>query len=592
MGELTTNHYQALTTEGKLRGQYYTPDELVTMMLGGLHLTSRHTIVDPACGDGGFLRGAIASVARRFQGADPQVLARHWAGRLIGFDVDSAAVAEAQCKVQEAFREYLGVVVPPAALQIHQGDVLRYPRLAQLLRKFDLPGLTQSERLLIIGNPPYVEAKRLSRETKAALKCRYPDAVSGAPDLYLYFLHVCLGWLREHDTLAFVLPNKLLVNANARAIRERLLDEGRLRSLWFATRAGVFPEAAVYPIVLFGGGPGREAPLDVETAQIERVADREIRQGDPVTIAPGWYRRTCARAFFPPPSSPLLWNALRRLIEGLETARLDDVLDIRWTISFHRAGLRERYVLPSQPEDPCARRFLGGGAFSGNGEVTRYGVAWAGWWIRYAAAELQAEKNALPDPALFEQPKIVICQNGRTLRAAYDDQGFVLKDTFLCGVLRDAEHPLLRHPRALVGLLCSRAVHFFYSHVFYGGHVNGGYLHFLRSFMVDIPLGTWTDAAAEEVAGLVHRRETAAAGAWEELEEQTEARVAAALGLAQAERTAIAEWAARDANWQARERVRGPARGKCWYCGESGGTRAQGRPSMAMRVRREGPPPH
>ena len=37
----------------------------------------------------------------------------------------------------------------------------------------------------------------------------------GAPDLYLYFVHVCLGWLRGGDTLAFVLPNKLLVNTNA-----------------------------------------------------------------------------------------------------------------------------------------------------------------------------------------------------------------------------------------------------------------------------------------------------------------------------------------------------------------------------------------
>jgi hypothetical protein len=534
------------------------------MILEGLDLTPQHSVVDPACGDGSFLRGVVASVARRFPDADAPALARHWAGRLIGFDVDRGAVAEARCKLQEAFREHLGVSVPLEALQIHQDDILRYPRLPRLLRKLDLPALGKNERLLIVGNPPYVEAKRLPRETKEALKRRYPDAVVGAPDLYLYFLHVCLDWLREHDTLAFVLPNKLLVNANAQAIRERLLEEGRLRSLWFATQAGVFPDAAVYPIVLFAAGPSQDTRPDVGAARIERVAAREIRQTDRVTVAPGWYRRTRARAFFPPPSRPPLRDALERLLQSLEAARLADVLDIRWTISFHRAGLRERYVLPSQPQEPCARRFLGGGPFSGNGEVTRYGLAWAGWWIRYAATELQAEKNPLPDPALFEQPKIVICQNGRTIRAAYDDQGFVLKDTFLCGALREVEHPLVRHPRALVGLLCSRAVHFFYSHVFYGGHVNGGYLHFLRSFLVDIPLGTWTDTAAEEVAGLVRRRETAAVAEWEVLEERIETRVAMALGLAEAEQAAIAEWAAGDANWQARERVRGPAR----LCGQ------------------------
>src|SRR5207248_3822464 len=130
-----------------------------------------------------------------------------------------------------------------------------YPDLRRLVREVGGAALADGDRVLVVGNPPYVEAKRLPRETSAVLKARYPDAVVGAPDLYLYFVHVCLGWLREGDTLAFVLPNKLLVNANARAMRERLLAGGRLRSLWFATQAGLFPGAAVYPIVLFSGGP-------------------------------------------------------------------------------------------------------------------------------------------------------------------------------------------------------------------------------------------------------------------------------------------------------------------------------------------------
>jgi hypothetical protein len=559
--DTTPNHYQGLTSPSKLRGQYYTPAELVAMILDGLHLAPRHVVLDPACGDGSFLTGVVAAVARRFRGADPRALALHWADRLIGFDVDKGAAAQARARLQDAFRGHLGVDVPQECLRVHQADVLRYPRLSRLLRVVGAPGLRGGERLLIVGNPPYVEAKRLLRETKEALKARYPGAVVGAPDLYLYFLHVCLGWLREEDTLAFVLPNKLLVNANAQTIREGLLAEGRLRGLWFATQASLFADAAVYPIVLFAGGPQHDRSTHVETAQIARTAAQEISQGEKVSIDSRWYRRTSARAFFPPPEVPRLRESLERLLEQRDTTRLDDVLDIRWTISFHRAGLREQYVLPQRPDDACARRFVGGGPFLGNGEVTRYRLAWAGWWIRYAAAELQAQQNPLPDLRLFERPKIVICQNGRTLRAAYDDQGFVLKDTFLCGTIREKDHPLCRNPRAMVGLLCSRAVHFFYSHVFYGGHVNGGYLHFLRSFLVDIPVGTWTQGAAEAVAVLVRDRETAMeVSLREELEERIERYISEALGLAPAEQAAIAEWVAVDANWQARERVRGPRR--------------------------------
>jgi hypothetical protein len=554
------NYYQGLTTPSKLRGQYYTPDELVAMILDGLHLAPQHRVIDPACGDGSFLRGVVAAVARRFRGADRRALAKEWSGRLIGFDVNGAAVAEAREGLREAFGLYLGVDVSEDSLRVYQADVLCYPQLGRLLQAVGAPRWREGERLLVIGNPPYVEAKRLPREKKEALKARYPEAVVGAPDLYLYFLHVCLGWLRPADTLAFVLPNKLLVNANAQTIRERLLEKGRLRALWFATQATIFPGTAVYPIVLFAGGRRPGHPAGVEIARITRTPERTISQGEKLTIDAAAYRRTSARAFYPPPETPVLQDALESLLRQAETSRLGDVLDIRWTVSFHRAGLRERYVLPHRPDDLCVRPFIGGGPFSGNGEVTRYRLQWAGWWIRYDAAALQADRNSLPDLSLFERPKVAICQNGRTLRAAYDDQGYVLKDTFLCGSLREIDHPLCRDPRAIVGLLCSRAIHFFYSHVFYGGHVNGGYLHFLRSFLVDIPLGTWSDTAAEALAALVKQREEAGPPRqWEELEEQIEAYVADALGLMGAHQHAIREWAVRDPNWPSRDRVRPPA---------------------------------
>jgi hypothetical protein len=569
MGNRPHNQYQAQTTPTKLRGQYYTPAELVAMMLDALPLAAGDLVVDPACGDGSFLRGMVAALARRFPDADPGALAATWAGRLVGFDVDPEAVAEARVGLQAAFCRHLGVEAPEKALRVCHVDVLAEADLDTLLERAGVSWSRDEGRLHVVGNPPYVEAKRLARATTAALRQRYPEAVTGAPDLYLYFLHVCLGWLREADTLALVLPNKLLVNANAQRLRERLLDEGRLRELWLATRARIFAGASVYPIVLLAGAPRLGARVRPTVAWIARTAAGAVSREEGVHVDPSWFGLTQARALFPPPGTPVLREALEallgRLVSSVPTQpegrapRLADVIDIRWAVSFHRAGLRERYVVRERLADPCGRPFLGGGSFSGNGEVTRYRLEWAGWWIRYDIAALQAESNPLPDPALFERPKVVICQNGRTLRAAYDEQGYVLKDTFLCGVIREQDHPLCRHPRAIVGLLCSRAVHFFYSHVFYGGHVNGGYLHFLRSFLVDIPVGDWSDEGAADVAGLVHEREKA--GSPEDclrLEERIEALVSEALGLTSEQQEAIAAWAGADPNWQARERVRAP----------------------------------
>jgi type I restriction-modification system DNA methylase subunit len=42
--------------------QFHTPDELVRMMLDALPLTAEHWVVDLSCGEGHFLRGAVAGV--------------------------------------------------------------------------------------------------------------------------------------------------------------------------------------------------------------------------------------------------------------------------------------------------------------------------------------------------------------------------------------------------------------------------------------------------------------------------------------------------------------------------------------------------
>jgi|GEM_PF-1374594 len=525
------NAYQARTSPTKLRGGYYTPIDLARLVVRRLRPGPDDLVVDPACGDGSFLEAAAAEGATR----------------ILGFDVDPEAVEQARARLAGA-----GVA--------RHADVLAEPDIERLLG--DQP---RRGRLLVVGNPPYVEAKRLARDVKQRLAKRHPDALDGAPDLYLYFLHVCLGWLRGDDRLAFVLPNKVLVNANAQRVRERLLGEGTLRGLWLATRAGLFPGAAVYPIVLLAG-PGCD---EVETVRLARDDDGALQTGPAVHVAAATFTSTTSRALYAPPAEPVLARALLRLASrgdaltgvppprphGRDSSeqRLDHLLDIRWTVSFHRAGLREKYVTPRRPEGPHARPFLGGGPFAGNGEVARHRLRWAGWWIRYDEEELSKIGNAVPGPEAFGAGKVVICQNGRTLRAAWDADGYVLKDTFLAGLVREADHPLTRHPRAIVGLLATRAVHFFYSHVFHGGHVGGGYLHFLRSFLIDVPIGTWTEAQARDVEGLVGTLER---GPDVAAEERIEEITSKALGLGESEIAAIAAWAAADANWTARDRIR------------------------------------
>lgn len=542
------NVFRAGSSASKLRGEYYTPPSLIRCMLDAVSFAPGDRLLDPACGDGEFLVQGVHWLAKQLSGS-PTLRAATLLESVAGLDLFEEEAATSRERVAAAIREVTGVDVAPEQVNVRQISGLelnQHPRQAL--------GLGQG-RLLVLGNPPYVESKRLSGEERARLKQRFPEATKGAPDLYLYFIHACLGWLEGKDRMALVLPNKMLVNTNARAQRQRLLRENRLLGVDFATTTGVFEGASVYPIVLYAG-PEAEFPRQLALSRLEREGDA-LRTVALPPVDPEAYTRTHAQSFFPTPDNPKAAQALLKLVEQIPHGRLADVMDLRWSVSYHRRGLREQYVSAKRPDSPHARPFLGGLAFAGNGEVARYRIEPAGWWIDYDTERLAQDRNPLPPVELFERPKIVICQNARTLRAAYDESGAVLKDIFLCGCLREVEHPLVRQPRALVGLLCSGTAHFFYSHVFHGGHVNGGYLHFLQSFLNDMPLGEWTEATAAEIAGHVSALEGELPPQERDRREQAiEVRVEVALGVPAVSRGAVRNWLKEDANWQARERIR------------------------------------
>ena len=551
------NVYQARTTPEKLAGRYYTPPALARFMLQHLDPAARDVLVDPACGDGVFLHEAVGCLRER--GVSGAALAECVASRFVGFDSDGGALALARQKLAAAVLLHSGISLSSDSLRLFQSDPLDLQDRRDLGRAAGAIDLA-SGRLLVVGNPPYVEAKRLRSRTRAELRERMPDATQGAPDLYLYFLHCCGRWLETGDALCFVVPNRVLANRSALRLRRSLLEQNRLTAVWFAGLAGVFKGAAVYPVVLSIAGPSA-LPRPVEVRHLTRSGE-DLFLGDAVQVAPSLYRKLGALPIFPVPVHAGLREVLERLLEASRAARLDDALEIRWTVSFHRAGLRDRYVSfdPAPGRDRRWVRMLGARVHGGNGEVGRYRLEWAGGWMDYAEEQLRGDENSVPPRALFERPKVVICQYGRTLRATWDDQGFVLKDIFLAGTPVEPRLGLPAihsHPRALVGLLCSALTHFFYSHVFHGGHLNGGYLHFLGNFLREIPLGEWTPETAARLEQFVAQRERCDDAAERSLlEAQIESVIGTALDLDPASFAQVQEWAEAEPNWQLRERTR------------------------------------
>lgn len=372
-----------------------------------------------------------------------------------GWDIDPDAVAACTRRMHALCAE-LGL---PQAPRVRHRDGLA----------LDLVGTFDA----VVGNPPYLEAKRMPSALKARLRRDFPIAARGAFDLYGVFTEQALRLLAPAGELAFVVPNRLLVTAATGALRSALLASGEL-GIVDLSRERVFADAAVYPVVV-RLDRSREAAYLVE----------DLSGSVAMRLSKGAVARLDGR--LPVPDAPLR-PLLERVLGAADAwGTFRDAVEVRWTCSFHRAGLRDRYVGAERPESPHARPFLGGLRFAGNRELAPFRIAWAGAWIDYDEARARADGNPLPPLALFEGPKVVVPQNLRRMRAALDETGLVLKDTFLAIRPREAARAEVWLPWVVL-VLNSAFFQHLYEGVYGGTRKGGGYLQVLGSYLHPLPL--------------------------------------------------------------------------------------------------------
>jgi hypothetical protein len=521
------------TTPRKLNGQVYTPLPLAEAVVAEVRWPGRDSggvLLDPACGDGVFLEAAVRKVLGA--GLSTRVTRRLLAEGIVGWDLDEDALAAA--------RRRLRGVLAGAGLQ----GVM--PTLVQRDALVPDPDEAPGRFSCVVGNPPYLEAKRMPESLKARIRRHQPLAGRGAFDLYGAFVERALALAR--DDVALIVPNRILVAAWAAALRGRLLQAYDL-SVTDLSRWRIFADAAVYPIVL-QGRPARRPAYRTLQPRTDPAAAQDADPGAPMTPTTSGRRggrpvrlsaevlETRFGGMMPlAPRAPAGRRLLERVLGGDGFAPLSELVDVRWCVSFHRAGLRDAYLFPTRPEGrPLARPFLGGDRFSGNREVAPGRIEWAGWWIDYDEARARADGNPLPPRALFEGQKLVVCQNARRARAAIDTSGRVLKDTFLALV------PRCRHGSDgllawLLLVLHSDLFHYLYEHLYAGTRKGGGYLHFLPRYLAPIPVPAPTPARSRRARALAAALADGAAVA--AIHDEAEALVSKAYGLTAAERAAV-----------------------------------------------------
>lgn len=103
---------------------------------------------------------------------------------------------------------------------------------------------------IIVGNPPYVNARTIRQADKAYLREHYPQ-LRGAFDLYVAFLLRGQQLLKTHGRYGWIVPNKFLVAEYASQARDFLATDSLTEVIDVSTDE-VFRRIGVYPIILLG----------------------------------------------------------------------------------------------------------------------------------------------------------------------------------------------------------------------------------------------------------------------------------------------------------------------------------------------------
>jgi len=386
----------------KAKGAYYTPPELVDLVveraLGPFADSctpeefARVRILDPACGSGAFLHGVLRFAARLpWRAASPE---------LHGVDADSEAIR--------------------ASVEGLRGASCASLRVADWL----MDGRPEREWDVVLGNPPWVGTRTLTRGRRRELAGRYATAV-GQFDLMALFVERAAASLSARGRSALLVPDRWLLNPDSEALRRHVLEhsaleevvrlgDGRFAGVTMPSALVVLTRPGVSTTLVVRDGPDG-GPRHFSTRRFDAWDGARL----PLHLLPEEVDRAEAMSAEGRPLAELVLNG-----RGVELGRRS-----RWVRA--EAGPNTSPILFGEDVD---RYHLGPGR-----HVVR-GVA----SVRYKS------------PELYAPGKLLLRKTGHGIRAALDETDRLVSQVVY--VLRPRSPAI--DPAYLLGVLNSRSLAF------------------------------------------------------------------------------------------------------------------------------------
>lgn len=190
------------------RGEFFTPYPVVRLAVEMIAPNPNETVIDPACGSGGFLIQAIAHVCRQYPGLDRPAYVRE---RIRGIEFNPDVALSAMVRLVFEGGTGTEIICANALLENEQFNnafdiVLTNP-------PFGSKGKIEDQRIL----KSYLLARRWNRIGQEEWEVTRNVLAGQSPEIL--FIEKCLKLLRPGGRMAIVLPDGLLQNISNGHIR-------------------------------------------------------------------------------------------------------------------------------------------------------------------------------------------------------------------------------------------------------------------------------------------------------------------------------------------------------------------------------------
>ena len=248
-------NFIANETAQKLRGGYYTPEDLAKFLCEWVLEIKPQRVLEPSCGDGVFFS------ALRAAGATPKLA-------VTGFELDDEEAGKAKKRAEQSGLR---------ASKVHSTDFLSWA--------LDNNGSERAVFDAVVGNPPFVRYQYLPApfQVKAEQVFRELDLpFTKHTNAWVPFILASMRMLRPGGRLAMVVPAEIIHVMHAQSLRSYLGSECRRlviidpEELWFA--------GTLQGAVLLLAEKRKDASEKAEGLGIYEVRDREFLRESPAQI--------------------------------------------------------------------------------------------------------------------------------------------------------------------------------------------------------------------------------------------------------------------------------------------------------------------